>query len=173
MAKKTENKKQVALKVEHAVTSEILNSAAEEINAAVVEFAYISNITKVQMFWEVGRILRQNEAQHGVNISDLVARTADDNRVKEVHMSERNLWFAIKVLDSFPAENFKKAEDKLPDGKNTSISKLKKLLVKATPVPDPTMEEIAAQLFRKYGPDGCKKIAVTLNSLIKRKAQKK
>lgn len=168
--KKTETS--VTVKVEREITQDLLDSAAQEINAAVIEFAYVSNIAKVQMFWEVGRILRDAELRYKVNISELVAAAAHHNEVKEVHMGERNLWFAIKVADSFPAVDFKKAEEALPDGKATSITKLKKLLVTPDPKKIPTMEEVAAAIFRKYELEECKIITKTLQSLIKRGAKK-
>jgi hypothetical protein len=143
------NSKMVVKEAE--ITDEIMESVIDDITATITENVYNSRITLVKMKWLIGNTLRKTQENFNINISELVLKVAKDNALEGKACGDRELWFCLSFYDAFPADDFDLVENKLPEGKNVSVSKIKKLLCKPRAKVEPTIEEIAERIFVKMG----------------------
>lgn len=144
----------------------IIESAIEEIFSAVTETVKGWRELQIRTYWESGRILRDTAKDNGVGISALVMHCAADERLLDVKMGQRSLWFGIKLFD-WTEGDFEKvyATD---HGQNISVTKLKKeLMAPADPKPEPTVAELAERVFNKLGVAGSKEFIKELQTLIR------
>lgn len=92
----------VAEKYKAKPTEEVVESVIQEIESMLVERVKAARENTILAMWETGEIIRKTEKDNKINVSALVTRIAIDNRLTGRQMGERNLWFSLKVFDSFP-----------------------------------------------------------------------
>lgn len=160
-------KKNKRLELVVKVGSDVVDTVVDEIEAIVIELSYVFNNTKIEMFWKVGKTLRDAVSDSGMNVSDLVASVAADNRSQHVHMYDRSLWFALKLYDSYPADEYGEASQTFPGGKDVTLTKMKKLLMEERPKIEPTIAQLAEHIFNKLGKERVVKLIEELKKLIK------
>ena len=142
----------------------IVESVVDELEALLVQRTKEAREYTMRVFWEAGELLRQAELAHKINISSLVGRIAQDNRISGRQMGERNLWMAVKIFDSFPVFDMLYVTE---HGENISLSKVKKMLTKAKPKKEKTIEEIAINLIERMGNEQAVELANTIIRLVK------
>lgn len=129
-------------------TEEIIEAVINDVEEILVQRTKEAREFTMKVAWETGEVLRESEKKFKVNISALVTRIALDNRLTGRQMGERNLWFALKFFDSFPA--FEKVYE-TEHGENISLSKVKKMLTTPKPKKEKTIKEIAIALVEGLG----------------------
>lgn len=154
-------------KYEAEPSSDIVERLAEEMEAMLVTRTKEAREFTIRVFFEAGEMMRDAEKKNKVNITALVELLSSDNRIRERQMGERNLWMALKIYD-WTEGDFEKVY-KTEEGENISLTKLKKMLTTAMPKKDPTSQELARQIFDKFGQAKCKEIVKELERLIRGK----
>lgn len=144
-------------------TEQIIESVVDELESMLVERTKQAREYTIMVFWEAGKMMREAEKSHKVNISKLVERVSHDNRISGRQMGERNLWMAIKIFDTYPA--FEKVYS-TEHGENISLTKLKKELSTPKPKKEPTIEDIALRVYNQLGPDKTEKLIKALQKLL-------
>lgn len=144
-------------------TEQIIESIIDEMEAMLVERTKEAREYTIRVYWEAGQMLRAAEKEHRVNITNLVFRVAHDNRIGDRQMRETNLWLALKIFDKYPT--FEKVYD-TEHGENISLSKLKKDFSVPKPKKDPSIDEIASQIYNKLGPDKTEKLIKALQKIL-------
>lgn len=147
-------------------SEDLIEHIIEELEPMIVERVNLARETMLKIIWETGKTLREAEKANKVSITAMVSMLAKDHRMSGRQMGERNIWFAIKVFDTYP--KFNDILDTPEYGQNISVNKLKKLLVKNKPqVPEePDIREISLKLYDKLGKKGCKVLIAELERLI-------
>lgn len=169
MAKKEKGKKSIitlpdaSTRYAQQPTEQIIESVVDELESMLVERTKQAREYTIMVFWEAGKMMREAEKSNRVNISKLVERVAHDNRISGRQMGERNLWMAVKIFDNYPV--FEKLYS-TEDGENISLSKLKKQLSEPKPKKEPSIDEIARQLYNKLGADRCVKLIKALQKVL-------
>lgn len=137
----------------------VINSLVEEIESIVVEKAYESQQAKLDLFWLTGETLRRYEREQNVPITQLVEACAMDNRLSGKQMGERNLFWALKIFDTFPTKEF-------PGEKAASLTKVKALLRDGSDNKDaePDPAKIASEIIKRYGLAVALKIATHIQN---------
>jgi hypothetical protein len=97
------------------VSYEWVNALVEEIEALITEVDFNARWMRIEARHHVGEMLRKNEKEHEMRITDLVEKCAERGNV-----GERELWYYVKLYDMFPDLAL------LPEGKNASFSAIKK-----------------------------------------------
>lgn len=146
-------------------TEQVVESVVDELETMLTERIKQSREYGIMVFWEAGKILREAEKEHRVNITNLVFRAAHDNRVGGKQMSERNLWMALKIYDKYPV--FEKVYG-TEHGENISLTKLKKELSVPKPKKEPSVDEIAMKLYNALGPDKTEKLIKALEKILQK-----
>lgn len=117
----------------------------DEIKGTLVEKSFEERMAKIEMYHTVGQLLRTSNR-------DITALTKEVS--KDLSLSERSLWFAVKFYDEYPTL------DELPDGKACSWNKVKKLLSGGDTKEDTIdLSKIAKGLIRRYGLEEAKAVA--------------
>lgn len=147
-------------------SEEIVESVIDELEALLVQRTKEAREYTMMVFWETGKLLREAEKSHKVNISRLVARVVSDNRIAGRQMGERNIWFAIKLYDRY--SKFNDVYD-TEHGENISLSKLKKMLVTPRPKKKKTLQQIAYDLVDTLGVDSAEELIEEIKEEIKRR----
>ena len=155
-----------ASKFKNKPTEQVIESTIDELEALLVQRTKEAREDTMKIFWETGELLREKERSNKVSISGLVSRVALDNRISGRQMGERNLWFAIKFYDSFPAFG---TIYETEHGENISISKVKKLLITPKPKKARTLQQIAYDLVDKLGADEALKLCGEIEEEVKRR----
>ena len=155
------DKKMEIIKV---VNPEVLESTIQEIEAIVIEKAFIWESEKLDCYWRVGEALRQAEKDSKANITSLVTRLAKDNRMKNIHLSDRLAWTCIKAFDTFKK---KRGVIDWPGGKSATWTKIKTLLIESPEKHEPTIYDVAMRLFKKHGPDQTRELIKQLEIIMK------
>jgi len=137
--------------------SEHYSALIDECRAIITEKSFQLNWTRLEMYHEIGRVIRDT-SQGDKSITKLLQNLAED-----MGITERTLWYAVQFYDKFPSL------DELPDGKSASWTKVKQELpvnkrLESPNVTDPG--EIARGIFRKYGVETSKEISSELEKLI-------
>lgn len=159
--------KEVAVKEYNDIPDlDVVESVAGEIETIWVQLGKTVREGQIRMVWETGELLRKTEKDNKVNITALVTQVAKDNRMQNIAVGERSLWFALKVYDSY-AKDFEKVYD-TEYGENITLTKLKRLLTTPVPKKEPTAKEIAEKLYDKFGDTMCKEIVKHLEKLIEK-----
>ncbi len=140
--------------METSLSKGVINNLVEEIEAIVVEKAYESQQAKLDLFWLTGETLRRYEREQGVKVTHLVEMCATDNRLSGKQMGERNLYWAIKIFDTYPTKEF-------PGEKAATLTRVKKMLTdgKQEDKTPPDATKVAGDIIQKYGFDFAKEIA--------------
>jgi hypothetical protein len=140
--------------MDNSLSKAVFNGLVEEIEAIIVEKVYDFQMAKLDLYWLTGETLRKYEADHKIPITKLVEMCAADNRIKGRHMSDRSLWDAVKIYDTYPTKEF-------PGEKGATLTKVRKLLAGDQPkIEEPIdTQKIAGDLIQKYGFDTAKQIA--------------
>lgn len=135
----------------------VVNSVAEEIEAAVIETVKHWRELQIQTYWNTGEILKRSAQDNNIGISELVAACAKDNRLIKIRMGERSLWFSVQLYKKYP--DFEQVY--LTEyGQNVSVAKLKELISGKKEEADmPTDTDIANSFIKKYGLARAHKIA--------------
>lgn len=149
------------------VERQLVDSILEEIDAVVTEKGKESRQLLIEAYYLVGKLLRESEKKFRISITDLVKQLAADDRMKQLRMGTSNLWFSMTVYEEYGKVIEKGEFEKLPEGENCSISKLKKLLTTPKPAKIPTLDEVAESIFNKYKLSDVKIIVKELQKLIK------
>lgn len=144
-------------------TEQVIESVVDELEAMLVERTKQAREYTIMVFWEAGKMMREAEKSHKVNISKLVDRVSNDNRISGRQMGARNLWMAIKIHDTYPV--FEKVYS-TEHGENISLTKLKKELSTPKPKKEPTIEEIAQRIYTQLGPDKTEKLVKALQKIL-------
>lgn len=137
----------------------VINSLVEEIEAIVVEKAYESHQAKLDLFWLTGEALRRYETEQKVPITQLIEGCALDNRLSGKQMGERNLFWAIKIYDTYPTKEF-------PGEKSATLTKIRALLsdgkdkVEEKKVP----QEVANEIISEYGMAFAQEVAMHITN---------
>lgn len=121
------------------VKPQILEAAIEEVEACFVEGIFHSNITKLEMYHNIGNILRNAPAP----ISELIRQVSDRTSSKYKDLGERSLWFAVQLYDKYP-----ESLDALPFGKNVTINKVKKFLADPESLTAPQCSHFDTELIQ-------------------------
>ena len=117
----------------------------DEIKSTLVEKSFEERMAKIEMYHTVGQLLRSSSR-------DITALTKEVS--KDLSLSERSLWFAVKFYDEYPTL------DALPDGKACSWNKVKKLLSGGDKKEDTIdLQKIAKGLIKRYGLEEAKQVA--------------
>jgi hypothetical protein len=117
----------------------------ENIKATLVEKSFEERMAKIEMYHVVGELLRTAE-------SDITALTKEVS--KDLNLSERSLWFAVKFYDTYPTL------ESLPDGKAVSWNKVKALLSDGSKKEDTLdLDKVAKGLIKRYGQEDAISIA--------------
>lgn len=117
----------------------------EEIKATLVEKSFEERMAKIEMYHTIGELLRTTD-------SEITALTKEVS--KDLGLSERSLWFAVKFYDTYPKIT------ELPDGKATSWNKVKALLSGDSKKEDTIdLTKIAKGLIKRYGNDDALEVA--------------
>lgn len=137
--------------------SEEYTSLVEDCKAIITEKSFDMNWTRLEMYHEVGKAIRQ-ATEGDKPITKLLKSLAED-----MGIVERTLWYAVQFYDKYP--NI----DALPDGKSASWTRVKQELpvnkrLEAPQVTEPS--EIAKGIFRKHGVEKSKQIMEELQTLI-------
>jgi uncharacterized pyridoxamine 5'-phosphate oxidase family protein len=144
-------------------TEQVVESVIDELEAMLVERTKQAREYTIKVFWEAGQMMRDAEKNHKVNISALVERVGQDNRIAGRQMSRTNLWMAIKIFDTYPV--FEKIYN-TEHGENISLTKLKKELTEPKPKKEPTIDAIAARLFDQLGMEKTKRLIKALQDIL-------
>lgn len=147
-------------------TNELIDQLIDDLEPMMVERINLARETMLKIVWETGQTLREAEQKNKVSITAMVSMLAKDSRMSGRQMGERNIWFAIKVFDTYP--KFNDILDTPEYGQNISVSKLKKLLVKNKPkiAEEPDIREISLKLYDKLGKKGCKALIAEIQRLM-------
>jgi len=145
----------LATRFKNTPSESVVEHVIDELETLLVQRTKEAREYTMKVFWETGKLLREAESENKVNITGLVVRVAEDNRIRGRQMSERNLWFAVKFYDNYrDFESVYLTEF----GENISLTKVKKLLVAPKPKIEPTLEYVAVQIVKKYGVDNARKL---------------
>lgn len=136
-----------------ALSVDVKSNLIDEIESIVVEKFYESQSAKLDLFWMTGETLRRYEREQNIPITTLVEICASDNRLQGKQMGERNLFWSIKLFDTYPEREY-------PGGKAASVTKIKKLLTSGSKEkPELNLDKVVSDLIHKYGYDTAKEIA--------------
>jgi hypothetical protein len=95
----------------------------EDCQAIKVELEYEARKLLIQVRWEMGK--RIFEANEGMNHEKVYGQKIILNLSKDIGMSPSHLFAMVKFFKDYPEKDFEKdVVPKLPEGKNTSWSKL-------------------------------------------------
>jgi hypothetical protein len=97
------------------VKGDWFDALVDEISAIFVEHEFDARWRIIEGHHEVGKLLKETSDKYEVGITELVNRCA-----VALEVSERKLWYSVKFFDKFPSL------EKLPEGKNTSFSQIRK-----------------------------------------------
>lgn len=145
-------------------TEDLVEHIIQDIESMLVERLKTSRENTMLAFWETGEIIRNCEKENKINVSALVDRLAMDNRITGRQMGARNIWFALKVFDTYP--KFEKLYD-TEHGENITVSKLKKMLTAPKPKKEKTVHEIAVDIVNRLGVEKSEKLANKILKLCK------
>ena len=138
-------------------TSDWYKALLEELSAIITEKKFVCAWTLLEMYHEVGQRILEDAKK--AQMTKLVKEVSDD-----LHLCERNVWYAVDFVKKYPDIN------KLPEGKSMTWSKVKKLLPANSLLEKKDRrgtEDIANDLWQKFGVERCKEIVYYLNGLIK------
>lgn len=155
---------EVKIKYSQMPSDDIVEATIVEIESAVVAKINEARESVIGSFWYTGEIIRMAEKDHKVSVSALIARVAEDNRMTGRQMGDRNLWFALKLYDTYP--DFDSIFEIEGFGQNISLTKLKKMLVKPKEKKEPTIEDIALKIFDRMGKEAVVVLIVALQKLV-------
>lgn len=169
MPKKDEMSLVIAEKYKAKPTEDIVESVIQEIEAVLVERTKTARENTMLALWETAEALRKCEKDNKINISALVTRIALDNRLSGRQMGERNLWFALKIYESYP--KFAKIYE-TEHGENITVSKLKKMLTTPKPKKEKTMRELAIDIVTRFGTEKAMDLAEEITKECKKQDKK-
>lgn len=120
--------KEVAIKKDTSLESENWYQAlVEECKAIYVERSYNAGIEIIQRNWEIGeRIFSENEK---MDRQKIYGKRIVDGVANEIGKSGAYIHQCLQFYKQFPLPEFKEVERKLPEGKNTSWSKITKTVL--------------------------------------------
>lgn len=134
---------------ELVIKDEGYDQLLDEIRATLVEKSFEERMARIEMYHLVGSALRSYNR-------DITALTKEVS--KDLNLSERSLWFAVKFYDTYPTL------DLLPDGKAVSWNKVKKLLSGEKKEDTIDLTKVAKGLVKRYGIDDS--IIIAENTLL-------
>lgn len=142
---------------------QVLEGVIEEINAAWIEGNFTANMTKVEMYHNIGKILKE-KVDEGYGITDMVQKIVSDAEGRGQDIGTKNLWDAYSFYVAMPELS------KLPDGKNISWQKVKRLIHTGSTEPkiedEPDFILIARKLYKRFGHDGATDLYRELGEVI-------
>lgn len=117
----------------------------DTIKATLVEKSFEERMAKIEMYHTIGELLRTTDR-------DITALTREVS--KDLSLSERSLWFAVKFYDTYPTLQA------LPEGKAVSWNKVKLMLSDGAQKEDTIdLTKVAKGLIKRYGPEDAISIA--------------
>lgn len=117
----------------------------DTIKATLVEKSFEERMAKIEMYHTIGELLRTTDR-------DITALTREVS--KDLNLSERSLWFAVKFYDTYPIM------DALPEGKAVSWNKVKLMLSDGAQKEDTIdLTKVAKGLIKRYGIEEAKEVA--------------
>lgn len=119
----------------------------EEIKATLIEKSFEERMVRIEMYHLIGASLRN----YGRDITMLTKEVS-----KDLNLSERSLWSAIKFYDTYPTVE---SLESLPDGKATSWNKIKKLLSGEKKEDTIDLSKVAKGIIKRYGLEDAVSIA--------------
>lgn len=122
----------------------------DNIKATLVEKSFEERMAKIEMYHTIGELLRTTDR-------DITALTREVS--KDLNLSERSLWFAVKFYDTYPTL------EALPEGKAVSWNKVKLMLSDGAQKEDTLdLTKIAKGLIKRYGTEDAIEVArITIN----------
>jgi hypothetical protein len=117
----------------------------DTIKATLVEKSFEERMAKIEMYHTIGELLRTTDR-------DITALTREVS--KDLNLSERSLWFAVKFYDTYPTLQA------LPEGKAVSWNKVKLMLSDGAQKEDTIdLTKVAKGLIKRYGVEDAISIA--------------
>jgi len=122
----------------------------DTIKATLVEKSFEERMAKIEMYHTIGELLRTTDR-------DITALTREVS--KDLNLSERSLWFAVKFYDTYPTLQA------LPEGKAVSWNKVKLMLSDGAQKEDTIdLTKVAKGLIKRYGIEDAIEVAkITIN----------
>lgn len=136
-------------------TEDWYESLIVDCDAIITEGVFNSRWTLIQTYHDLGERIRKEKDK--APTTKLVKQVA-----KDLDVTERNIWYAVQFYDAYPDIN------QLPEGKNISWSKVKKLLSSGDEEYEQTFDPlaIAIRFVKRYGIEGAQDISRAIVKVI-------
>ena len=144
-------------------SEEVVESVVAEMESMIVERVKTVREYSLMVSWEAGKILRDSEKEHKVNITALIEEVGKDGRIRHQQMGRTKLFQCLKIYDK---HNVFETLYTTEHGQNVTVAKLVKMYWPPKPVKEPTIDQIALGLYSRLGPEKIPKLIKALQKIL-------